>query len=82
MKRSEINRRIGEAIRFFESMNFKPPPWAFWTPGQWQDHQGDHNEEPSRGCSCFTEEEAELNIVPFPGVFPGDKIYQVMKAQE
>jgi D-lyxose ketol-isomerase len=44
MKRSEINRRIGEAIRFFESMNFKLPPWAFWTPGQWQDHQGDHNE--------------------------------------
>jgi len=44
MKRSEINRRIGEAIQFFESMNFKLPPWAFWSPGKWQEHGGDHKE--------------------------------------
>ena len=44
MKRSEINQRIGEAIQFFESLNFKLPPWAFWSPGQWKEHGGNHDE--------------------------------------
>lgn len=44
MMRSEINQRIREAMEFLESMNFKLPPWAFWTPLQWQEHQGDHKE--------------------------------------
>jgi D-lyxose ketol-isomerase len=44
MKRSEINQQIREAIQFFESLNFKLPPWAFWSPGQWKAHGGNHDE--------------------------------------
>lgn len=36
MKRSEINALIQDAKAFFESMNFKLPPWAFWAPGEWK----------------------------------------------
>jgi len=36
MKRSEINRLIGEAIKFFDTMNFKLPPWAYWSPAEWK----------------------------------------------
>lgn len=35
MQRSEINRLIAEAADFFESLNFKLPPFAHWTPEQW-----------------------------------------------
>lgn len=37
MKRSEINRLILEATEFFRAQNFHLPPFAYWTPGQWQD---------------------------------------------
>lgn len=36
MKRSEINRVILEAGEFFESLNFKLPPFAYWNPDQWR----------------------------------------------
>ena len=36
MKRSEINQLIAESIAFFESMNFKLPPWAHWKPENWK----------------------------------------------
>jgi len=36
MKRSEINQLISESIAFFDSMNFKLPPWAYWKPGDWK----------------------------------------------
>lgn len=36
MKRSEINQLIAESIAFFDSMNFKLPPWAFWKPEDWK----------------------------------------------
>ena len=36
MKRSEINQLIRESIEFFDKMNFKLPPWAFWKPGDWK----------------------------------------------
>ena len=36
MKRSEINTMIKESIAFFDEMNFKLPPWAYWTPDQWK----------------------------------------------
>ena len=36
MKRSEINRLIQESINFFQQMNFKLPPWAFWKPEDWK----------------------------------------------
>jgi len=37
MKRSEINQLIMQSIDFFNEMNFKLPPWAFWKPGDWKD---------------------------------------------
>ena len=36
MKRSEINQLISESIVFFDKMNFKLPPWAFWKPEDWK----------------------------------------------
>lgn len=36
MKRSEINQLIAESIVFFDSMNFKLPPWAYWKPNDWK----------------------------------------------
>jgi len=36
MKRSEINQLIRESIEFFSEMNFKLPPWAYWTPEDWK----------------------------------------------
>jgi len=36
MKRSEINQLIAESIAFFDSMNFKLPPWAYWKPSDWK----------------------------------------------
>lgn len=35
MKRSEINQLIEEANDFFDAMNFKLPPWAYWSLDQW-----------------------------------------------
>lgn len=36
MKRSEINQLIQISIEFFNQMNFKLPPWAFWKPNDWK----------------------------------------------
>lgn len=36
MKRSEINNLIRESILFFDQMNFKLPPWAFWQQEDWK----------------------------------------------
>lgn len=36
MKRSEINQYIIKSIEFFDQMNFKLPPWAFWSPEEWK----------------------------------------------
>ena len=36
MKRSEINQLIVESKVFFNQMNFKLPPWAFWSPEDWK----------------------------------------------
>lgn len=36
MKRSEINRLISEAKEFFNQMNFKLPPWSYWSPDDWK----------------------------------------------
>ena len=35
MKRSEVNKTIKEAIKFFKEMNFPLPPYAFFTPEMW-----------------------------------------------
>ena len=34
MKRSDINNLVVNSIEFFEEMNFRLPPWAFW---KWED---------------------------------------------
>lgn len=49
MKRSEINRHIRTAEQLFETHGFKLPPWAHWTPEQWQDSAADLNEIVDRG---------------------------------
>ena len=36
MKRSEINNLIREALEFFDSMNFKLPPWGYWSHDDWK----------------------------------------------
>ena len=36
MKRSEINQRISQALDFFDAMNFKLPPWGYWTLDDWK----------------------------------------------
>ena len=36
MKRSEINRLILSSTEFFNSMNFRLPPWAYWKPEEWK----------------------------------------------
>lgn len=36
MKRSEINHYIQEAKDLFQSISFKLPPFAHWTPKEWQ----------------------------------------------
>ena len=36
MKRSEINNLIQESIEFFDKMNFKLPPWSYWSPEDWK----------------------------------------------
>jgi len=36
MRRSEINVLIRQSIEFFDEMNFKLPPWAFWKPEDWK----------------------------------------------
>jgi D-lyxose ketol-isomerase len=36
MKRSEINQLIMLSKEFFDQMNFKLPPWAFWKPDEWK----------------------------------------------
>ena len=44
MKRSEINQLISNSIDFFDQMNFKLPPWAFWTPEDWKNKYDTCNE--------------------------------------
>lgn len=44
MKRSEINRLIDDAIQFLDAQRFKLPPWACWSPVQWNEYYGDLDE--------------------------------------
>ena len=39
MRRSEINLLIKEALGFFEEMNFKLPPWAYWSIETWKENR-------------------------------------------
>ncbi len=44
MKRSEINQKITEALAFFEEMNFRLPPWGYWSPDEWQQNGSNYDE--------------------------------------
>ena len=44
MKRSEINRIISRGIQFLKQMNYKAPPFVYWTPGQWADKGHEYDE--------------------------------------
>ena len=35
MKRSELNKIMKDAVKFIDEMNFKLPPFAFWSPEEW-----------------------------------------------
>ena len=44
MKRSEINKIMKEAARFIGSMNFKLPPFAFWSTEDWVEKGCEYDE--------------------------------------
>ena len=44
MKRSEINEYIEEAKELFNSISFKLPPFAFWSPEEWALKGGEADE--------------------------------------
>lgn len=44
MKRSEINKIMKEAVDFIDKMNFKLPPFAFWSPDNWAQKGKEYNE--------------------------------------
>ena len=44
MKRSELNKRIDEAMAFFKANHFVLPPFADWTPDDWKRHGAEANE--------------------------------------
>ena len=51
MKRSEINRRIDEAIAFCREREFHLPTWATWSPDDWRQvgHEADEVRERGLG---------------------------------
>lgn len=36
MKRSELNSLMRDAVKFLDKMHFKLPPFAYWSPAEWQ----------------------------------------------
>lgn len=44
MKRSEINKIMKETVAFFDQMNVKLPPFAFWGPEDWETKGQEYNE--------------------------------------
>lgn len=44
MKRSEINREIKNAKELFDSIGFKLPKFAFWTPEEWKERDSEVSE--------------------------------------
>ena len=44
MKRSEINKIMKDAVEFLNEMNFKLPPFAFWSPDEWATKGHDYDE--------------------------------------
>ena len=44
MKRSEINDIMRRAVEFCDKMNFKLPPFVYWTPEDWKTKGHDYDE--------------------------------------
>lgn len=44
MKRSELNKIMKDAVTFINEMNFKLPPFAFWSPDEWKNKGHEYDE--------------------------------------
>ena len=44
MKRSEINKIMQDAKEFLEEMKWKLPPFAYWSPEEWETKGEEYNE--------------------------------------
>lgn len=44
MKRSEINKIMKDAVEFIDIMNFKLPPFVFWSPDEWAEKGAEYDE--------------------------------------
>jgi D-lyxose ketol-isomerase len=44
MKRSELNSILKDAISFMDKMNFKLPPFAYWSPQEWKQKGAEYDE--------------------------------------
>ncbi|MFP4017292.1 MAG: D-lyxose/D-mannose family sugar isomerase [Halanaerobiales bacterium] len=44
MKRSEVNSILKKGVEFLEEMNFHLPPFAYWTPDEWQEKGQEYDE--------------------------------------
>ena len=44
MKRSELNNIMKNAVEFIDKMNFKLPPFAFWSPEEWTQKGHEYDE--------------------------------------
>jgi D-lyxose ketol-isomerase len=44
MKRSELNRRLQDAIKFIDSMNLRLPPFAYWKAAEWAGKGSEYDE--------------------------------------
>lgn len=49
MKRSEVNRNLADAVGFLRGRQFALPPFALWSPEDWQEKKG---EEFDDICRC------------------------------
>lgn len=44
MKRSELNKIMKDAVEFIEKMNFKLPPFVYWSPDEWMNKGHEYDE--------------------------------------
>ncbi len=44
MKRSELNQIMKDAVKFIDEMNFKLPPFAFWSADEWKTKGKEYDE--------------------------------------
>lgn len=44
IKRSELNKILKDAVNFLNKMNFILPPFAYWSPEEWQNKGSEYDE--------------------------------------